>query len=195
MTNHFVNLVSWRYFVTDNIDSKIHLDSISIRLLAHIYGYKGFSSCSGFVFYSKRKNELKDSLFLTSQYVEGSPMQYKLPYWRDITEVCIPIEIKKELKKASTVVIGISSPKQDRLAHLIQKKYDIDSVYCLGAAIYPTEDLTKYDRYGINWLLLLVRQPKRTMGKIKITLNEVFLILFYKRDRLLFKTFLGRLCH
>ena len=194
MTNHFVNLVSWRYFIDDHTGSKIYLDSLSIILLARFYGHTRLNSCSGFVFYAKRKNELKDSLFLTSQHVKGPTIQCKLPYWRDLTDVRIPVELEKGLMKASTVVIGISSPKQDRLAHLIQKSYDIDNVYCLGAAIYPTEDLTKYDRYGINWLLLLVRQPKRTITKIKITLKEVFLILVKKRDRLLFKTFLNRVC-
>jgi len=190
MIHSFVNLVSWRFFLKDRTETTVYLDSISIRLLARIFGFRQLRAKSGFAFYSEQKQNLKHALFLTSQPISGCERYYILPFWRNMKDIRIPEELEAELKSSSTVLIGISSPKQDYLALLIEDQFNVKNIYCLGAALYPSENLSNYDSYGINWLLMLIRQPRRTLGKLVVTLKELVLIVVRKEDRSLFRKFL-----
>ena len=177
MVNHFVNLVSWRYFLECSPDARIHLDSISIRLLAKLYGFSHVPSKSGFSFYAENKHYLETSLFLTSKPIIGCHNYYVLPFWKNIEDVCLFRELEEKIKLSTSVVIGISSPKQDYLAQIIDKKFTVENIYCLGAALYPVGNLLKYDKFRINWIFMLLKDRRRTVVKLRITINEFFLIL------------------
>lgn len=194
MTYHFVNLVSWRYFSKDLENSIIFLDSLSIRCLAYLLGFKNYRSRSGMAFYAEQNHNFKNALYLTGHYLEGPENQVVLPFWSDLTSIEISSDLRRELSETNSVVIGVSSPKQDRLAQLIDREFSIETIYCLGAAIYPNSKFYKFDRYGLNWLILLLTQPKRTILKVRITIKEFVFILLRRKDRLDFVGFLNRIC-
>lgn len=188
MTYHFINLVSWRYFDNYTQDQKRYLDSFSITLLAFLYGIK-LTKVSGISFYHNNKIYLKEALYLVSETNHIFKHQLALPYWEDIDDIIITNAIRSEVKDFQKIVLGISSPKQDVLASLIQNEFPQKEIYCLGAAIYTDLSFNRFDSRFL-WVYFLLKSPRRTVFKIKHTLIEFFSILFKVRKRNEFKLFL-----
>ena len=193
MTVHFINLVSWRHFLEHKGHSIKHLDSISIVILAYLFGFR-FPRSSGVEFYSENLDTLSNSLFLTARECSSLSHYYVLPYWNDLDQISLPADLRNMLKGYDKCVLGISSPKQDILARIIEKQFPNISIYCLGAAIYPQRDKSFVLKNGhFLWLYFLIVDPKRTWPKLRITFMEIWRIIFSKRDRKLFRRFLHNL--
>ena len=188
MVHHFVNLVSWSYFVRDRtIDSRISLDSISIVVISRLFGYR-IKRMSGFQFYSRHFRE-ENTIYLTAYFLPGKESQIVLPKW----EYSSDIELDKSIKRIecfNNVVIGISSPKQDILGSILAKEFPLKNIYCLGAALYTEPNHTKLDKYFLNWLMLLFIQPRRTFKKIYLTIVAAVCLAINRNQRKKFRKFL-----
>ena len=191
MTYHFINLVSWQYFQHHCQNQKRYLDSISISLLALLFGVR-LKKFSGVSFFHDNRDKLHDALFLVANSDQIFKYQLELPYWEDLDSIQFNDALRSKVKDFNKLVIGISSPKQDSLATQIQKEFPQKEIYCLGAAVY-----TNFSSYKVNnrflWVYFLLSSPKRTLSKIKGTLIEFFSILFNPRKREQFKNFLSSL--
>lgn len=191
MTTHFVNLISWRHFLDNKKESIKHLDTCSIVLLARTFGFP-VEKVSGVSFFRKHSSSLQSSIFLVAKPAPDFTSSYVLPQWPDSQAISLPLDLKEKLKAHKACVIGISSPKQDVLAQMIQREFPDLEIFCLGAAIYCKRSTSKIlERDRFLWIYFLFSSPKRTFLKLYITVLEIFKILFIKKDRVLFTKFLN----
>ena len=183
MTFHFINLVSWRFFAEKKLHNSIlYCDSLTFSLLARLCKKK-IKRISGV----SRVNSIhgNNSGYLVSDY---SPHEnrLKLPYWKNLDDVKITDKILDFCKNYKTLVIAISSPKQDKLAMLINDIYPEKEIYCFGAALNTNEKLKFLDKFGFMWLGFLFQSPLRTLNKIFITSDSILKILTDKQLRINF---------
>lgn len=191
MTYHFVNLISWRYFAL-NHSHKRHLfvDSLSLAFLCRAFGYRA-KRHSGVAHFLGKK-DLHEALFLTSKEINLYKYQ-QLPFWKSERDVRLNRDLEKAIHSRNIIIIGISSPKQDRLADLISSKFPNKVIYCLGAAIYVKPTAKNFDKLGLTWLYLLTKDWRRAQAKIQNTISNALKIIFDSTERALFKEFLKSL--
>ena len=80
------------------------------------------------------------------------------------------LKLSEAVVSSSEIIIGISSPKQDRLADLLQNSNQVKgNIYCLGAAIYA-EPLIKSEYLIVTWFTMLFNAPKRTLQKLSLSI-------------------------
>ena len=188
MTYHFVNLISWEFFVDNgisNINKKLKVDSLSLSIMIKLFGYNNHRF-SGLKFYNE--NNFESNIFLVSSINNNFTNSFVLPFWKNINDIKLNKEIISKIEEYENIIIGISSPKQDSLSFKINKIFPNKNIYCLGAAIYEKYS-TKIDFLNINWILFLIKKPKRTFYKIYQTVKEILKILFMKKNRIKFKMF------
>lgn len=188
MTHHFVNLISWEFFVDNrnsNFNKKLKIDSLSLSIMVKLFGYNN-NRVSGLKFYNE--NNFENAVFLVSSITGNFTNSFVLPFWKNINDIKLNKEIISEIQKYENIIIGISSPKQDSLSFKINKIFPNKNIYCLGAAIYEKYSL-KFDFLHINWIFFLIKQPKRTFFKISKTIKEILKILFIRKHRIKFKLF------
>jgi len=175
LTIHFVNLVSWSYFVEKDLnDSILFADSISFCLVARLLGIN-LKQISG-VSSAKKICEKKSTGYLLS---EEKPISnsFILPFWKDINEISLDNELLKFISKYENIVISISSPKQDKLAMLINKTKLNKNIFCLGAAVTVNKSISYFEYFNLMWLGFLFINPIRTCKKIFLTIHAVISIL------------------
>jgi hypothetical protein len=184
MTHHYVNLISWKYFIQNSANSKIYIDTLSLQFLMLIFGCptKRRSGIDQFVL---RPN----AIFLASKSpsVEEDGV-YVLPFFNSLEEVKLNNDIIESVRNYKYIYIGISSPKQDKLAKLLSDVFPEKEVYCYGAALGGEK--RKLGKLGLNWLMLLLDNPKRFRQKIKLTSKEFIKIVFNKGYQKKFKLFI-----
>ena len=197
MINHYVNLVGWNVLL-DNYNPNLdvyHCDSISLLLMAKIFGESAaYTPGPTVIPYACSKAANSDTLFLVSNSIHKSFFKnsYLLPQF--FSEVYIDDLLAETLSNNSfsEVFIGISSPKQNILAHQINCICPNTTIYCIGAALNIELMGLKnsiLSRTGFQWIDFLLRSPKRTFSKLYDTSLATFLILFFKEERLRFKLF------
>lgn len=188
MTHHFVNLVSWQYFAL-NVKSYriIYVDSLTLKIMLRVFGRKA-KRLSG-VGYFAMSNFPSKTIFLTSSTYEAK-YSYVLPFWKTLDDIVLTADIKSEIKDFQTIVIGISSPKQDYLADLLIELYPHKEIFCLGAAIYEEKTDKRIDSLGLNWFIMMLKNPERFFNKIRLTFSSAAKIIFLKKERTLFKSFM-----
>jgi hypothetical protein len=190
MTYHFVNLVSWRFFLNkQSFGRVINLDSVSIHFLSKLFGYN-LGKLSGVTFYNSSDFHDSSTLYMSAKEM-GFKNEIILPFWKSLDEVNIGF-LEDEIYSFKKVVLGVSSPKQDKLAELLMdsRKFSDDvEIYCLGAAIYLEKSHIAESR-SVHWLSFLLSDPLRTVYKLRMTVVELIKILFLKKDREKFKLFL-----
>ena len=188
MTHHFVNLVSWRYFALDMRPyRKIYVDSLTMKVMIRLFG-RNTDRLSG-VGYFAGANFPCETIFLTSSTYKAQYF-YVLPFWNTKAEIVLSSKLRSAILDYSTIVIGISSPKQDYLADLIKSQFPDKEVFCLGAAIYENNTEERIDDLGLNWLIMMLKNPKRFVYKISLTFSSAVKIVFLKKERLLFRRFI-----
>ena len=193
MTHHFVNLVSWRFFVDkDSEDMIINIDSVSLKLLITLFTKQSVRRNPGVRAILDFRRRQKDYFWLTARPTEGLENQYSLR--RNIVDSDFDSVVKRCAdSSAKAIIIGISSPKQDRLARYLNLKLGTLDIYCFGAAVYSQSSVEGlFDRLGVSWLSMLIKSPSRTLGKIKVTIKEIGKICLITRDRKLFKLFIEK---
>jgi hypothetical protein len=161
----------------------IFLDSISIRLIARIKGHKLPESCkiSGIEFAQRIVDIYPNSLHVSSGHgnVLGFGSEFVVPYWQRNEDVNPSYELLKSCASFKTIVISISSPKQEILAKKINESVDsrITRIYCLGAAIDAPRNLLTKTTYLI-WLGMLFKNPVRGISKLfKTSLSAIRIFL------------------
>ena len=97
------------------------------------------------------------------------------------------------LPHGSTLVIGISSPKQNKLANYLYSIRPDLQFFCLGAAVQITWGMkyanSKLRGSGFQWIEFLLLHPLRTIKKISNSVWEAFLILTSRKRIMLFRRF------
>lgn len=201
MINHYVNLVGWKVLL-DNYDPNLDIyncDSISLLLMAKIFGYNpAFTPGSTIAPHAFSKANSSGTLFLVSNFIHKSYYKnaYLLPQFE--SEVFVDDTLAGILSNNSfnEVFIGISSPKQNILAHRIDSIFPGLTIYCIGAALnieLMDSKKSNLSRTGFQWVDFLFRSPKRTFSKLYDTVLAALLILFTKDERVRFKLFCARL--
>ena len=190
MTHHYINLVTWRFFISSSLNHKIlYIDSVSLKLLASFFG-QNFKRESGL-----KNFKIKESaIFLVASERSKHEPKVVLPLFKTNQEIDISELNLLSVKNYKHIYIGISSPKQDKLAELLLNKFPNKEIYCLGAAVDIKKCLI-LDKYGLNWLYFLLSSPSRTVFKLFSTLKEIFKILFLpsiRKDFIKFLEFLKK---
>lgn len=193
MTNHFVNLVSWRYFIKTTITNKrnIFIDSLSLWFCCRLFGISMKKKSGVWFFHNNIDKE--NSFFLLSEDNNLLKNNIVLPFWKSINEISLDNLIIQKIEAYESIVIGISSPKQDYLADLINDLYPEKNIFCLGAAVYTSSNSLRSDKLSLNWLSMMLKDFNRFKEKIRITIKEILLIIFTSKSRENFKFFLKNL--
>jgi hypothetical protein len=176
MTIHFVNLVSWSYFIDKDLDeSIIFADSISFCLMARLVGIN-LKQISGVSSAMQICDKISTGYLLSED--KSIPNSFVLPFWKDLNEITLDNELLNFISKYENIVISISSPKQDKLAMLINKIQLNKNIYCLGAAININKSVKFLEYFNLMWLGFLFSNPIRTFNKIYLTIHSIITILF-----------------
>ena len=193
MTNHFVNLVSWRYFIKTTITNKrnIFIDSLSLWFCCRLFGISMKKKSGVWFFHNNIDKE--NSFFLLSEDNNLLKNNIVLPFWKSINEISLDNLIIQKIEAYESIVIGISSPKQDYLADLINDLSPEKNIFCLGAAVYTSSNNLRSDKLSLNWLSMMLNDFNRFKEKIRITIKEFLLIIFISKSRENFKLFLKTL--
>lgn len=183
MTYHFVNILTWKYFLENQSkDRKIYIDGFLLKLAIYVVSKKWIQKRSGVNFYSLEKFE--STLFLGAREIKNENC-IVLPIWNSLEDVMVSEELSAAVVNSPQIVIGISSPKQDRLAELLQKSNKVrGDIYCLGAAIY-TKPLIKSEYLIVTWFTMFFNAPKRTLQKLSLSIPAFFSAIFTQRKELL----------
>ena len=184
MIYHFVNLVSWKSVSLLNNDySKIFYDSISFIFISRLFGIK-LQRNSGVGYFLNNFEVLQKSLFLVSEKSNLERNEIELPFWNKLNDIYLDEDLLKIINNFDSIVIGISSPKQDYLASLIINEFPEKNIYCLGAAIYSSNNKKLiFDRIGFSFLYFIFSNPLRTLNKIYSTVKEFLLLIFTNRKK------------
>lgn len=204
MIHHYVNLVCWRavhnlYHPNRDI---IWADSISMVRLLALFGYAAeFRPGTSVVVQAIQGSELLHSgFFLTARPLRSvsERRQLALPRIAEGRECDLPAEVCKAIESlapGTPVAIGISAPKQNRVATVLHSLRPDLTYHCLGAALSLLDhasddpDALKYSRSGAEWMRFLQEEPMRTLAKLRVTLAEIACILVFPRSRKEFREF------
>lgn len=185
MIHHFPNFVCWKeiYKIYDANRDVIYLDSVSCYVLGLLLGVKGNYFSGPEMAYILTKNPFETPYFLLAEDIVNihDSNKFVLPVKEDFTHEKGMLEFIKSVPFNRKLIIGISSPKQNVLAHyLFTIRPDLE-IYCLGAAVQQTWGFknanTRLRGTGLQWIEFLIFQPKRTLLKQAKTLVEILLII------------------
>tara|TARA_B100001057_G_scaffold498883_1_gene607490 strand:- start:3476 stop:4072 length:597 start_codon:yes stop_codon:yes gene_type:complete len=184
MTIHFVNLISWSFFVDKDLnDSIVFADSITFCIIARLFGIK-LKQNSGVANVAQICNKISTGYLLSKD--NSIPNSFVLPFWKDLNEITLNHELLNFISKYDNIVIAISSPKQDKLAMLINKTQLNKKIYCLGAAVNINKTIKFLENFNLTWLGFLLSNPLRTLNKIYYTIHSIIAILFDHNTKLNF---------
>ncbi len=202
MIHHYINLVCWREMqeMYDPDRDIVWIDSVSIRKLVAKYRHDAEFKPGTSVLQAigPKAKDGGSWFFLTAGPVAGLPkdLQFELPI---MNAICVPDDLAQAigaLASGTRVAIGISAPKQNRLAAALHDLRPDLEYHCLGAAVSAYGDngnsSSRHSRLsgsGIEWLRFLVTSPKRTWSKIEVTLKELWLVRTHSPSRIAFEKF------
>jgi len=177
MIFNFINLVSfWHVTELSSTNNKWHVDSISLWLLILVIRKSSkHRRISGVKMFDELlRDENCQTAFLLANKSDRFLVNYLvLPKFSDSFKSKEIEFISAFCSSYERVVIGISSPRQDELALLLQDRQPNLDIYCLGAAIYNKPNRF-IDKIGLNFLLFAVSNPKRFIKKITLTFYALF---------------------
>jgi hypothetical protein len=164
MTIHFSNILTFRYFQEAKMNRLIYVDGFLLQLALFFVTLKWYKKKSGLNYHNEMSHELYFYLLASdsSRYGKFS----MLPFWSSLDDISIESELLDKIKNDKNIIIGISSPKQDQLAELLNAIYPEKNFYCLGAAVY-TKPLYRSEMMFVTLGTMLLSNPKRTVVKIK----------------------------
>lgn len=171
--------------ISENVDPSnynVYVDSLTLKLMLKFIGVSS-ERRSGFAAFQKKDN----SFYLVAQKYEDLYPSEVLPCWITAEDIIIDKDWCKIIRDYDNIFIGISGPKHDVLAFQLNKYYPEKNFFCFGAAMYSNSK--SFDKYGLNWLYMLVKNPRRTAYKLVKTLSEMFLIVFNKEKKYKFRLF------
>ena len=187
MTIHFVNILSWQYFASKkNSNMYIYIDGfILVNALRAFEFYT--KKQSGLVYYQKMDKSNIGYILRGPSTIKDSIV---CPFWEKTNDVHITPEILSFVSKYDKIIIGISAPKQDELAILLNNEFPDKYYYCLGAALY-TRPFNLSDSVFNTWISNLYVDPKRTLIKFYLSVKKVFKLMTRKSTRISFSKFIS----
>lgn len=191
MIYSFVNLISWSHFENEHsfFNRMLYADSISMKIIIYLVTGKKITVISGVDYYLNIDSESNSSFFLVAHSNFAKKNSYVLPFFRDLSKSELNVIDWRIIEPYSNIFIGISSPKQERLAEFLQTKYPEKDFYCFGAALYVNKE--SFYRSKVKFLLFLIHDTRRTINKFGLTVYNALRILLCRRERLLFKEFVA----
>jgi len=189
MTIHFSNILTYNYFKSVDHERKVFVDGFLLQLALFLVTYKWFNKKSGLNFH--QSIDQSAHFYLLGSTIEKNINGYNLPFWNEIGDITIDKELLDKISSHNRIVLGISSPKQDYLAEMLNEHFPEKSYYCLGAAVYTKPVILS------EWMLvtlgtMLVSNPKRTLKKIGTSLIPFFKAITFDRKRIIeFSTYLN----
>lgn len=202
---NFVNLVCWEEISSlidhnrSNLNFINYVDSRSLKILSFFFG-RNTKLMPGAKFIKSLVDE-PNLLVLASgkEKISISNLVINLPEnIKSIEEIKFSLsKLKFYDEKIGNLIIGISSPKQNKfaleMANFFLNQHDIKSdeiiIFCLGAAVDWFEK-NKNTNYFL-WLSFLKNSPLRTLFKFYLTLKEILKIAFLKNHQRKFLSFLN----
>lgn len=185
MIHHFPNFVCWQEIFQsyDKSRDKLYIDSISCKIVGLLVGAKGYYFSGPQMAHYLLHSVNESCFFLLANDIASIERKNKLVLsvkdsFEDDIDLLNFIEI---IPKNSKVILGISSPKQNKLGIYLYKLRPDLEYFCLGAAVQQTWGIsanTFLRGTGFQWLEFLLYQPKRTLRKQKETWMKAFAILF-----------------
>lgn len=186
MTTHFVNILTWKHFLTDNnSDRKIYIDGFILSTILKFFKYK-HKKVSGLVYYSSLDTTKSGFILNKKSNIKNS---IECPFWNSVEDVRITDEILSFVAKYEEIIIGISSPKQDELSFLLNQHFPKKTFYCLGAALYSNPFFLNENLFN-TWFSMFFSNPKRTLYKLYLSFKALKHILINKNEQLNFKKFI-----
>ena len=186
MTIHFVNIVSWKYFSNlEHSNRHIFIDGFILVNILKLFGFKT-KKVSGIVYYQKMD---KSNVGFILKSDNGLKDTLPCPFWDSINDVVLTNEISNFVSKYDKIIVGISAPKQDKLAIILNDKFPNKEFYCLGAALY-TKPINLSESILNTWFSNLFVDPKRTLIKLFLSLKEVLFLISDSKHRKLFRNFI-----
>jgi len=164
MTIHFSNILTFRYFQEAKMKRKIYVDGFLLQLALFFVTLKWYNKKSGLNYHDEMRHESNYYLLASDSSKYGRFSM--LPFWNSLDDICIESELLDQIKNDNNIIIGISSPKQDFLAELLNAIYPEKNFYCLGAAVY-TKPLYRSEMMFVTLGTMLISSPKRTAVKVK----------------------------
>ena len=180
---HFANILTWNYFIDNPMknDKIVLVDGFLLQLALYLLSGKWYAKTSGLNFYVR--DNFSSALHLTDREIDGLHT-YILPFWQNIEDISLDPELSKTIERCKDIVIGISSPKQDRLAELIANVKRDSDIYCLGAAVY-TRPKIRSEILLVTWLTMFFNNPVRTIRKFFFSVSALYKTLTDGRAELL----------
>lgn len=167
------------------------IDSVSLAMISRFLGCNK-PRVPGSIHIDKLSQNPEQSLFLTAKKI-GFQNEVVLPVFRNFDEIArfdFRSLVKTEVENLSpkSCFIGISSPKQNKVAQELQKIWPDIDYYCIGAVIDTKVIENKvlintFSKYGGEFLLHLFWSPKRFVKKIFIMFKFFFRLIYSKKFR------------
>lgn len=203
MINHYINLSCWNEIIPllEHESSVFWCDSMSLKFITMVFGYNvHWKPGTEFVDEIIGNMDKPTTLILTphKELKNHSAKIIQLPFYSD--KIYLSDDLKLVLDEGfENIYIGISSPKQNFLAHKLVRYFPNSNIHCVGAAVEHAFDGAHQKRRldasktGFEWLFLLAKNPKRGMMKISQTLHGIYRIFRFSNTRMEFKKFASRL--
>jgi hypothetical protein len=176
--------------VKKKVQRKIFFDSISIRVLAFLITGKKIYVQSGVDYFLNEVKNSDSNCFLVANKSVQFQNSFVLPQFNDMDEDELNKVDWTYIQSFENIYIGISSPKQEKLAEFLQTKYGMGNYFCLGAALYVNP--IDFRNSSLKFLTFLKQDYERSITKIRITLIQTLRILFFSSVRGEFREFILR---
>ena len=194
---NYLSLIGWKeIYFRKCVNSIYYIDSLSLLFLAKIFNKK-VEYLPGAKALNSMDLRSEEFYFLTPYFLPQyrSNKQYVLEDFNK--EVFLSKNLNNWLNKInaeSSLLLGIASPKQNKLATLIAKKYSFN-IHCFGAALIEkdTSDfkyISKWSGKGLEWFFRLTLNPNRFFHKVLLIFFEIIRLIFSKENRRIFNAFL-----
>jgi hypothetical protein len=198
MINHFPNFVCWSevFEQYDPSRDKLYIDTFSCHLLGLLVGSRGTYFSGPQMAHRLDRSGIGNSYFLLADEIASIPAEncFILPFKDSFNDDEAVLAFLRTVPKHASIVLGISSPKQNSLAiYLHSIRPDIE-YFCLGAAVKQTWGFayanTRLRGTGLQWLEFFLLQPQRTLQKLSKTMVEVLRVLLSIQRLKLFRRFI-----
>jgi hypothetical protein len=197
LIHHFPNFVCWKeIFSLYNSDRDIvYLDSILCFLLGLMLGQWGNYFSGPQMAHRLVTKSPSKFYFLLAEDIDLIDEDKKLilPFKSSFEGDVDLLDFLETLPIGVALIIGVSSPKQNVLAHYLHSLRPDVEYFCLGAAVKITWGMkhanTRLRGTGLQWLEFLALHPQRTVMKISSSAHESLRILSSFKSLKLFRNF------
>ena len=194
--HHFVNLVVWEEINlimndsnTNTIKHVLYCDSWSMFFAIRLFGNM-VKRRAGTQFLLSLLGSLDSSFLVLSSGKKALKTSANI---LDLPEDITPENflLGKIGDNISSVIIGISSPKQNTLAiKIAMENPNIKDIYCLGGAVDLILSYGAIKRASL--LRFMLTYPRRTYQKVLKTINSMIFLLFLSDAKKKFSKFICR---